>query len=128
MDGNTQIRFMDCVLSKPLLRDMYRACDLVIDQLTLGHIGSTAREAAAVGTPVMAWIDSIAWLPQRRPELPVLQAKTAQDVATWLSRTANGDIDLTHKGQVAQNWIQRYASAETMRDALVREIERTASD
>ena len=37
------IRVMNCALSKPMLRDMYQASDLVIDQLTLGHIGSVAR-------------------------------------------------------------------------------------
>ena len=121
------IRVMNCALSKPMLRDMYQASDLVIDQLTLGHIGSVAREAAAMGTPVMAWIDEFKWLPRLRPNLPVLNAKTAQDVAGWFACIAAGTVDLVREGEAGRSWIKRYSSPKLMRDALVEEFERAKS-
>ncbi len=127
VEPHANIRVLNCVLSKPLLRDMYRANDLVIDQFTLGHIGSAAREAAAVGTPVMAWIDGFRWLPKRRPELPVLNARSVGDIAGWFSRVAAGDVDLAQKGRYAQDWVRQYSSPELMHAALIHELNRATS-
>jgi glycosyltransferase involved in cell wall biosynthesis len=124
MASAANIRVLDFTLSKPLLRDIYRASDIVIDQLTLGHIGSAAREAAAVGTPVMARIDGLPKLPFLRPNMPVLNAVTASDVARWLSRIAAGKVDLQQHGNRAQNWILSHSSPALMKKELLKVFKR----
>ena len=117
------IRVMNCVISKPLLRNMYRATDLTIDQIMLGHIGTAAREAAAVGAPVLAWINENSLLPSVRPEMPVLNAHSKAEVECWLTDIAEKKIDLLQEGKRAQDWIKKYASPETMAQELIKVIE-----
>jgi glycosyltransferase involved in cell wall biosynthesis len=117
--GRSNIRIVHSALSKPLLYEFNAASDLVIDQFILGHIGTSAREAASVGTPVMAWIRTGNWLPWARPEMPVLNANSVRDIIKWLTRIAAGDVDLRKEGQTAQNWIQAYASPLQMRKVLL---------
>ena len=123
MTSSHNIRVMKCVMSKPLLRNMYRATDLTIDQIMLGHIGTAAREAAAVGSPVMAWIDGKPLLHNMRPEMPVLNAHSEAEVTRWLTDIAEKKIDLLQEGKRAQDWIKKYASAKTMAQELRKIIE-----
>jgi glycosyltransferase involved in cell wall biosynthesis len=113
------IRILGHALSKPLLNEFNRASDLVVDQFTLGHIGTAAREAVAAGTPVMASIHEN-WFSRRlgRPELPVLNASSAEQVAHWLSAIAGGRCDLTKAAKAGTEWIAEYASPRAMLAAL----------
>lgn len=124
--GRRNVRMLGKAMSWPILNDLYRGSDLVIDQLRLGHIGTAAREAAAAGTPVMAYIES----PMRenagegcafdRPELPVLNACDAATVGEWLRGIASGTVDLELHAQEGRDWIARYASSDLMHSALER--------
>jgi glycosyltransferase involved in cell wall biosynthesis len=117
--GRENIRILDHALSKPLLGEFNRASDLVIDQFTLGHIGTAAREAVAAGTPVMASIHET-WFSRRfgRPELPVLNASSAEEIAQWLSAVATGRCDLAKAAKAGTEWIAEYASPQAMLTAL----------
>lgn len=117
--GRENVRVLAHALSKPLLGEFNRASDLVVDQFTLGHIGTAAREAVAVGTPVMASIHET-WLSRRfgRPELPVLNASSAAEIAHWLVEIAAGRCDLAKAAQAGTEWIAEYASPQAMLAAL----------
>jgi hypothetical protein len=119
--GIAGVRILETAFSKPILYDMYRSVDLVIDQFALGHIGSAAREACAVGTPVMAWIEGgglRGW--PFRPELPVLNARTPKQIAAVLDQIALGRIDLPTVGRQAQVWVSTYSGPEQMRRSLTK--------
>jgi glycosyltransferase involved in cell wall biosynthesis len=124
--GRRNVRMLGKAMSWPVLTDLYRGSDLVIDQLRLGHIGTAAREAAAAGTPVMAYIESSRrerageGCPGDRPELPVLNACDPATVAAWLRGIASGAVDLELHAQEGRDWIVRYASSDLMRAALER--------
>ncbi|MGL4727442.1 MAG: hypothetical protein ACRCWO_01685, partial [Bosea sp. (in: a-proteobacteria)] len=119
--GRPNIRMLDAALSKPLLCEFYAASDVVFDQVTLGHIGTAAREAACFGTPVIAHIaPPPAWARRElRPELPVLEARTAADIARLMRGICDGTTDLETIGRAGMDWITQYSSPELMRDALV---------
>jgi hypothetical protein len=118
--GMAGIRILGAAFSKPVLYDIYRSVDCVVDQFTLGHIGSAAREACAVGTPVMAWIDGVYRPWPFRPELPVLNARTSEDIAAVLDAIALGRIDLAAAGKRAQSWVAKYSGPMQMGRALGR--------
>lgn len=119
--GRDNIRMLDAALSKPLLCEFYAASDIVFDQITLGHVGTAAREAACFGTPVIAHIaPPPVWAKrQQRPELPVLEVETDADIATLMRHVADGTTDLETAGRAGIDWIREYSSPELMRDALV---------
>jgi hypothetical protein len=114
------VRMLGSAFSKPVLYDIYRSVDCVVDQFTLGHIGSAAREACSVGTPVMAWIEGLGLGWPFRPELPVLNARTTNDIAATLDKIAHGCIDLSAAGQRAQMWITEYSDPGQMGRALTK--------
>jgi glycosyltransferase involved in cell wall biosynthesis len=117
--GRANIRILHSALSKPLIYEFNAASDLVIDQFMLGHIGTSAREAASVGTPVMAWIKGGKSLPWARPEMPVLNAHSVQDIVGGLIRIVDGEIDLRKQGRIGQAWIETWASPQHMQQVLM---------
>lgn len=117
--GRENVRVLEHTFSKPLLGEFNRASDLVVDQFTLGHIGTAASEAVAAGTPVMASIRQT-WFSRRfgRPRLPVLNASSAEEIAHWLSAIATGRYDLAKAANAGTEWIAEYASPQAMLAAL----------
>jgi glycosyltransferase involved in cell wall biosynthesis len=121
--GWRNIRVMECAVSKPILLDLAAGADLLVDQFKLGHIGTAAREAAAVGAPVMSWIASspLGWF--SRPDLPVINVREPVAIARAFNAIAAGKLDLEACSAASTAWIERYASPQEMAATLHRIIE-----
>jgi glycosyltransferase involved in cell wall biosynthesis len=93
--------------SKPLLRRLFWASDVVVDQFAIGGFGTGALEAMACGRPVLMHIDQ-ALFAHRLPEYlppPVLQAASQDEIARVLFELASGETDLVAAGRRAREWL-----------------------
>ena len=119
---SNRFRILDRAMSKPILNNFYASVDLVVDQFVLGHIGSAAREAAAVGAPVLASIQS-GWSARLDGnDFPALNATSAEDIGRVLTEIARGDVDLCAAGLRHQAWVERYAAPSIMHNAIMRHV------
>ena len=113
------VRLLHCAMSKPKLYAYFQSSDLVIDQFTLGHYGTSTREAISVGTPVMTWVDqSVARFSRAWRPAPIIQARDPASIALALDGIAEGAIDLGQKALDGLAWTRDHASPEHMRDGL----------
>jgi glycosyltransferase involved in cell wall biosynthesis len=107
-----RVTFLDCALSKPLLFQFYLNADFVVDQFIVGMTGTSALEAMACGAPLITWINGAAERPWGAP--PVLQARTAGEIAAVLERLSSGDLDLDQAGKALQEWLSRLHNPATV--------------
>jgi glycosyltransferase involved in cell wall biosynthesis len=101
-----RVSFLDVSLSKPLLLDMFRAVDLVVDQFNLGAYGTAALEAMSVGTPVMMWIDEHSFRKAGMSIPPVLGVRTESEILNLLQKINHFEIDLVDRGRKSLSWIE----------------------
>jgi glycosyltransferase involved in cell wall biosynthesis len=96
--------------SKPLLRRLIWAADVVVDQFALGSFGTAALEAMACGRPVLMHIDETLFAQRRADHSPppVLQAASEEEILRVLLELADGTIDAAGAGQRARDWIAEY--------------------
>jgi hypothetical protein len=116
--GRSNVRIIPAAVSKPLLFDFYRASDLTVDQFVLGHIGTAAREAASVGSPVMAYVKTSIGA-RATPDLPVINAHTAGQIGQHLDNIASRRYSLERQCERGLDWIRQFASPLSMKDALL---------
>jgi len=100
-----KVKFLNVSLSKPLLLDMFRAVDLVVDQFNLGAYGTAALEAMSVGTPVMMWIDEHSFSKAGMSVPPVLNVQTEEEISNLLHKINHSAIDLIDRGRTSLSWI-----------------------
>jgi glycosyltransferase involved in cell wall biosynthesis len=93
--------------SKPLLRRLIWAADVVVDQFALGSFGTAALEAMACGRPVLMNIDEglFAARPRDYSPPPVLQAASEDEIASVLLQLAERTVDLAVAGGRARDWV-----------------------
>lgn len=94
------------VVSKPILRQLVSAAHLVVDQFFNGLYGTATVEAMACAAPVMIWIDDESYAVRGWPPPPVINCRTANDIAIALERILSGAIDLPALGRRAQAWVR----------------------
>jgi glycosyltransferase involved in cell wall biosynthesis len=94
--------------SKPLLRRLFWAADVVVDQFVLGSFGTVALEAMACNRPVLMHIDEALFAegpPASYAPPPVLHAATEGEIAAVLRELAAGRVDLGAAGARARAWV-----------------------
>lgn len=99
--------FLPFALSKPVLFDIFRSTDVVIDQFSLGTYGTSAIEAMSCGVPVMMFIDNQAFYKKGWEPPPVINACTEEEIFQSLDGIASGRIDLERVGEDLFSWFSR---------------------
>lgn len=114
--------FLPCAVSKPILYDLFRAADLVVDQFLLGTYGTSAVEAMSCGTPVMMWIENKAFAARGWEAPPVLNVQDEQQIKNSLDEIRLGGIDLEARGREAHDWFNRTHDEEVAVPRLVEQF------
>lgn len=127
-DASQNFLFLEGALSKELLRNFYRGADLVVDQFTLGHYGTSTREAIATGTPSVCWINPDWATNEAGHELaPVISLHTVQDIAGFLQQLKVGAIDLQAVAEGGLVWTRDFSSPEVICRQLWQQYESYAN-
>jgi glycosyltransferase involved in cell wall biosynthesis len=118
----------DCItwLEEMPLRDVYAeftAADVVLDHFGSGSIGVAARDAMALGRPVIANAKPAIFARHLGAPSPILHAETEDDVATHLASLA-GDRALRERLSVEG---RRFAEAHFEPHAAARDVVATLS-
>ena len=100
------------VISKPILYDFMNLSDIVVDQFGFGTYGMSAVEAMSIGTPVMMYINNLAYELSDKLAPPVLNAKNTDDILQWFDKISNAKIDLELKSKESIQWVQLAHSPE----------------
>lgn len=108
------VHYLESAVSKPILRDLYRISDLVVDQFTVTAFGSLMLEAMACGTPVLINLDLDAFR-SRWPEFvppPGLRASTEEEIEAVLRALVDVDAGLSGLGRASREWIETHHGPE----------------
>jgi glycosyltransferase involved in cell wall biosynthesis len=125
MVSSSQVTFLPCAVSKPVLYDFFRAADFVVDQFLLGFYGTSAIEAMSCGTPVIMWIDKETFQEEGREPPPIFNAKIEEDIIQILTGIISGQIDLEEGSRAAHDWVRRNHSEESAIIPFLKEIQNT---
>ncbi len=101
------IRFLNHVMSKPRLFDYMAAADVVADQFASGCIGSTGREALAVGRPLLAFVSPCFQWSFDAPS-PILNAASEEDILHWLHLAATQPQSMEERGSQGRQWLLKH--------------------
>lgn len=108
------VTFLPCALSRPLLRDLLQAVDLVADQFFFGTYGTTLVEAMSCGTPVLTWIDQNAFEQRGWKSPPVLNANDEAGIRQILADLVEDKIDLEQRARSSLDWARELHSREVV--------------
>jgi glycosyltransferase involved in cell wall biosynthesis len=106
------ITFLPCALSKPLMRSVFSASDLVVDQFIFGTYGTSVIEAMSCGAPVMMWLNSAEFEKRGFPLPPVINSHDEEDIRRALQDISDGSLDLEAQGDKMQAWVSEYFGYE----------------
>ncbi|MHC8492110.1 glycosyltransferase [Thalassospira sp. SM2505] len=118
-DHAVSASFLPNVLSKQLLYKMMAASDLVVENLTLGHYGTTGAEAMGQGCPVLMWCDAKQYGGEEHLP-PVLNVHSANDIENALIGCCNGETDLVVAGEKAYQWAKSHHSGSVVVSQLAK--------
>lgn len=104
------IHYLETAVSKPVLRDLYRVSDVVVDQFRAVSFGAVMLEAMACGAPVMINLDVDAFRarwPGYEPP-PTLGAMSEDEIAKVLRSVADDSVALAELSRAARSWIEAH--------------------
>jgi glycosyltransferase involved in cell wall biosynthesis len=105
------------MLSRPLLHELIKSHDLIIDQFNLGIYGSAALEAMSFQKPVMMYVDSENSGHFEPP--PIINGSTEQDILTALKKIKNKELNLKKIGSECYGWVKKYHSNDVFFNSLI---------
>lgn len=99
-------------LSKRELAEYYNACDIVLDQFTIGTFGTNCIEAMACAKPVFIYLrpEIHNWAFKEMP--PVVNVEESDEIANRLIQMLKNPELGKQLGQEALRWIRMYHSKE----------------
>lgn len=116
------VHYLESAVSKPILRDLYRVADLVVDQFTVTAFGAVMLEAMACGATVLINLDLDAFRscwPGFVPP-PTLGASTEDEIAAVLRSIADDSAGLEELSRAGRSWIEEHHGPQ-MASLYVRE-------
>jgi glycosyltransferase involved in cell wall biosynthesis len=116
------VHYLESAVSKPILRDLYRVADLVVDQFTVTAFGAVMLEAMACGAAVLINLDLDAFRscwPGFVPP-PTLRASTEDEIAAVLRSIAYDTAGLEELSRAGRSWIEEHHGPQ-MASLYVRE-------
>lgn len=102
-------------------RNMLRyidACDLVVDQFSIGAFGTTMPKGMPLGKPAMCYVDPElhSWCLPEMP--PIINARTVDEVFAGLKRAYQDPQWLRELGTQGRSWYEQYHSNVVIRERL----------
>jgi glycosyltransferase involved in cell wall biosynthesis len=103
----------DCItwLDEMPLQDIYAeftAADIVLDHFGVGSIGVAARDALALGRPVIANVKPEVFRKYLNAEIPILQAASEEELAAHLEALANDRALRERLAQAGRQFAETY--------------------
>jgi glycosyltransferase involved in cell wall biosynthesis len=99
-------------LNKPNLINMYRSCDVVVDQFVLGSYGATSIEALMCGKPVIIKVNG--YERYYKEELPFVNVQNQKEIVNAMVMLSQ-DRKLRKKiGEFSRKWAIKYHSYESV--------------
>jgi len=121
-NASNTMRILEGPVSKPILYDLYRASDVVVDQFRAGTYGTTLIEAASVGTAVMSFIKNSYFLKKDWSPPPVLNVRTTEEVKFVFDGILSGAICPNEVGFRCHEWMRKVHGADNVVQQLKRQI------
>jgi glycosyltransferase involved in cell wall biosynthesis len=107
-DDNKKIIFLEYAVSKPILIDLYRAADLVIDQFKFGAYGTSGLEALSCGTPLLVNFDTSGFGKHGWPEPPpIINIQNRDELDLFFTRLGSNAINLGEIALKTRAWADR---------------------
>lgn len=110
------VHYLETAVSKPILRDLYRISDAVVDQFTVTAFGAVMLEAMACGAPVLINLDLDAFA-SRWPGYvppPTLRASTEEEIAAVLRGIADGSTAIDELARAGREWVEEHHGPDKM--------------
>ena len=98
------VTFLPFVMSKPILLNIFKNVDLVIDQFKVGTYGTSLIEAISCGTPVMAYIEKEIFYSKNIEPPPVINACNATQISDVLKKIELGTYPLEEVRNNLKKW------------------------
>lgn len=105
------------MLSRPLLHELIKKHDLIIDQFNIGLYGTATLEAMSLQKPVMMYVNSEKSGHLETP--PVINCSTEQDILIALKKIKNKELNLKNIGSECHEWVKKYHSNDVFFNSLI---------
>lgn len=95
------------ILSRPLLFDMYKKCDLVVDQFNIGTFGAVTMEALSLSVPVIAYINKSEFENHSEMMPPIFNCKSVLEIKKVLKNLSKNTSLLKEEKKRIEQWYQK---------------------
>jgi glycosyltransferase involved in cell wall biosynthesis len=103
----------------------YSVADVVADEFGIGWFGSVVVEGASMGKPVLCHVDESV-MKQLYPWHPIVNARTADDVAERLGELYRDPAARKKRGEDSRRWAVDFHSIERAAEKYVQQIREVA--
>jgi len=115
--------FLKEILSKPLLMDLIRSVDIVIDHISVKTYGTLAIETMGCRVPVVMSLDKELFQKINWSSPPHINAKNAKDLIDILIALENNNIDLNDIVFKQLEWLESVHTDGIVTNSMIKGIE-----
>lgn len=108
------------------LLGLYAASDVVVNEFGIGWFGFVALEGAAMGKPVLTYVDDDVMSLLYEQGHPFCNARTPTEIADWLTELARDDELRVQRGKAARRWVVEHHSGPSARQRYAGTLGRVA--